>query len=280
MPIPAAYLPAAYSLTAMGIWGASDFLGGVGARRANAFLFTAVGHLSGVALTGSLALLTHASFPGRTSVLWCIAAGSVGGISLALFYRALASGKMGLTAPVAAVLGAGIPTVVTAFAEGFPGYRHLFGFVVAGVGVWLISREEGGGRPEGLGWAMAAGLGFATFYLCIKQAGDASPLWIGFCARVMSFLMTSLFVALGKHFGAIGRRVLAIAIIAGCFDITGSVLFVRAAQTGRLDQAVVLSSLYPAITVLLARFFLHEHFSRSKTVGMLAALAAVPLVAG
>jgi len=110
MFIPVAYLPAAYSLTAMGIWGASDFLGGVGARRANAFLFTAVGHLSGVVLMGSLALLTRAPFPGRASVLWCIAAGSVGGVSLALFYRALASGKMGLTAPVAATATNKIPT--------------------------------------------------------------------------------------------------------------------------------------------------------------------------
>src|SRR4029077_15834177 len=141
MFIPAAYLPAAYSLTAMGIWGASDFLGGVGARRTNAFLFTAVVHLSGVILMGFLALLTHAPFPVRSSVLWCIAAGSVGGVSLALFYRALASGKMGLTAPVAAVLGAGIPTVVTAFTAGLPGYRQGLGFLVAGIGVWLISRE-------------------------------------------------------------------------------------------------------------------------------------------
>jgi drug/metabolite transporter (DMT)-like permease len=265
----------------MGIWGASDFLGGVGARRANAFLFTAVGHLSGVVLMGLVALLTRAPFPGRASVLWCIAAGSVGGVALALFYRALASGKMGLTAPVAAVLGAGIPTVVTAFVAGFPGYSRLFGFVLAGIGVWLISREEDGGRrPEGLGWAAVSGVGFAVFYLCIKQAGDGSPLWIVFCARVMSFLMTTLFVILGKHVGTIARGVLVIAVVAGCFDITGSALFVRAAQTGRLDAAVVLSSLYPAITVLLARFFLHEHFSRSKTVGMLAALAAVPLVAG
>jgi drug/metabolite transporter (DMT)-like permease len=280
MPIPVHYLPATYSLTAMGIWGASDFLGGIGARRANAFLFTAVVHLSGVVLMGSLALLTHAPFPERASVLWCIAAGSVGGISLALFYRALASGKMGLTAPVAAVLGAGIPTVVTAFMAGFPGYRQGFGFVVAGIGVWLISREDESGRPEGLGWAVIAGIGFAAFYLCIKKAGNGSPLWIVFCARVISLSVTSLFVILGGHIGTIERRVLAIAVIAGCFDIVGSALFVRAAQTGRLDSAVVLSSLYPAVTVVLARFFLHEHFSRSKTVGMLAALAAVPLVAG
>jgi uncharacterized membrane protein len=162
MPIPAAYLPAACSLSAMVIWGASDFSGGVGSRRANAFLFTAVVHISGIILMYSIARLTHAPFPDRTSLLWALAAGSVGGISLALFYRALATGKMGLIAPVSAVLGAGIPTIVTAFRVGFPGYRHLIGFVLAGLGVWLISRPEDGiGRPEGLGIAVLAGCGFA-----------------------------------------------------------------------------------------------------------------------
>jgi len=71
-----------------------------------------------------------------------------------------------------------------------------------------------------------------------------------------------------------------LAIFTGFLDIMGSALFVRASQTGRLDTAVVLSSLYPAITVLLARVFLREQFNRSKTVGMLTALLAVPLVAG
>jgi drug/metabolite transporter (DMT)-like permease len=281
MLIPAQYLPAACSLTAMVIWGTSDFSGGLGARRANAFLFTAVVHLSGIVLMYSVARLTHAPFPGRASVLWAIAAGSIGGISLALFYRALASGKMGLTAPVAAVLGAGIPTIVTAFVEGFPGYRHLLGFVLAGIGVWLISRaEDGAGRPEGLGMAVLAGIGFAGFYLCVNQAGNASPLWVACCSRCASFVVTSIFVLAGKQVRALPGPVLAIAIFTGAFDVTGTALFVRAAQTGRLDAAVVLSSLYPAITVLLARVFLREHFSRSKTVGMLAALAAVPLVAG
>jgi uncharacterized membrane protein len=74
--------------------------------------------------------------------------------------------------------------------------------------------------------------------------------------------------------------VLGIAVVAGILDITGSAVFIRAAQIGRLDAAVVLSSLYPAVTVVLARIFLHEHFSRARTIGMVAALAAVPMIAG
>jgi drug/metabolite transporter (DMT)-like permease len=74
--------------------------------------------------------------------------------------------------------------------------------------------------------------------------------------------------------------VLGIAAVAGILDITGSTVFILASQIGRLDDAVVLSSLYPAVTVVLARIFLHEHFSRARTLGMVAALVAVPMIAG
>src|SRR5450759_1324167 len=100
----AQYIPAAYSLTAVGVWGASEFLGGVGARRANACLLTAIVQVSGRVVIGTLALLTHAPFPGNASLVWSLIAGSVGGIALALFYRSLASGNMGLVAPVACLL--------------------------------------------------------------------------------------------------------------------------------------------------------------------------------
>ncbi len=281
MSVAAQYIPAAYSLTAVGVWGASDFLGGVGARRANAFLFTAIVHVSGMVVVGTLALMTHAPFPGNASLAWSLIAGSVGGIALAVFYRSLANGNMGLVAPVAAVLGAAIPTMVTTFAEGFPGYRHVLGFILAGIGVWLISRSEAGvGRPEGLGMAVLAGIGFAGFYLCVHQAGNASALWVAASSRTASFVVTLAFVLLGRHLRAVPMPVLAIAMVAGILDITGSTVFIRASQIGRLDAAVVLSSLYPAVTVVLARIFLHEHFSRARTIGMVVALAAVPMVAG
>ena len=104
MSIAGQYIPAAYSLTAVGVWGTSDFLGGIGARRANAFLFTAIVHFVGMVAVGALALLTHAAFPGNASLFWSLMAGLLGGLALAFFYRALAGGNMGLIAPVAAVL--------------------------------------------------------------------------------------------------------------------------------------------------------------------------------
>ncbi len=281
VPIPVSYLPAAFSLTAVGVWGASDFLGGIGARRADTFLFTSIVHASGMLLAGALAWAIGSPFPGNASLRWALLAGAVGGAALALFYRSLASGKMGLIAPVSAVLSAAIPTIVTAFSEGLPGSRRLFGFALAGIGVWLISRTEtGGNRPEGIGMAVIAGCGFAGFYLCIHQAGNGSPLWLSVCSRFASLVVTLIFVVVGRKFRPVSGRILTIGIIAGILDITGSVVFVRASQMGRLDVAVVLCSLYPVVTVILARVFLHEHFSRARTVGMLAALAAVPMIAG
>ena len=281
MDIPAQYIPAAYSLTAVGVWGASDFLGGVGSRRANAFLFTSIVHISGMVVMGTIALMVGASFPGYVSVAWSMMAGAVGGIALAFFYRSLASGNMGLIAPVAAVLSAAIPTIVTAFADGFPSTRHVVGFVLAGIGVWLISRSETGiGRPKGLGAAVLAGIGFAGFYLCIHKAGNASALWTATCSRFASLVVTGAFVLFGRHLRVVPAPVVGLALVAGILDTTGSAVFVRASQLGRLDDAVVICSLYPAVTVLLARVFLHEHFSRARTIGMVAALAAVPMIAG
>jgi drug/metabolite transporter (DMT)-like permease len=281
MSVAAQYIPAAYSLTAVGVWGASDFLGGVGARRANAFLFTAIVHVSGMIVVGAIALLMHAPFPGMESVAWSLMAGALGGLALVFFYRALSRGNMGLIAPVAAVLSAAIPTIVTAVGEGFPGTRKVAGFILAGIGVWLISRTEGDtGRPEGLGVAVFAGIGFAGFYLCTHKAGNASALWVAAVSRSASFLVTGAIVLFGRHLSRVAVPVLAIAVTAGMLDIGGSIAFVRAAQIGRLDAAVVLSSLYPAVTVVLARVFLHEHFSRARTLGMVAALAAVPMIAG
>jgi drug/metabolite transporter (DMT)-like permease len=279
MTLPSLSASTSFSLAAVFSWGTSDFVGGYGARRANAFLLTAIAHVSGLLLMSAVALASHSPFPSGTAVAWALAAGLSGGGALAIFYRALATGRMGLTAPVAAVLGAAIPTVFGMFREGLPQAAQMAGFVLAAVGIWLISRAEDDSPPEGIGMAALAGIGFAGFYLCIKQAGDGSAFWTAATSKVSSFALTGLIVLLGRGAREIDRSGIALGVLAGCLDIIGSVLFIRASQTGRLDAAVVLSSLYPAITVLLARLILKEHFTRWKALGMVAALLAVPMIA-
>jgi drug/metabolite transporter (DMT)-like permease len=277
--MPSLSASTSFSLAAVFSWGTSDFLGGYGARRANAFLLTAIAHLSGLLLMAGVALATHAPFPSGTAIAWALVGGLSGGGALAIFYRALASGRMGLTAPVAAVLGAVIPTVFGMFREGLPQRAQVIGFALAAAGIWLISRTEDDSPPEGIGMAALAGIGFAGYYLCIKQAGDGSAFWIASISKVASFTLTGLIVLIGRSARQIDLRGITLGVVAGCLDVIGSVLFIRASQTGRLDAAVVLSSLYPAVTVLLARLILREHFTRWKALGMLAALLAVPMIA-
>ena len=273
-------VPLASSLLATLTWGMSDFTGGYASRRTNPVLLTTITHLSGAALMLGLAVALHSPFPTPRAIAWAMAAGFLGGSALAVFYKALAVGKMGLTAPVAALVGAAVPTVVGIFQDGWPGRLTVLGFILAGVGIWLIARvEDGGGRPEGLGLAVISGLGFAGFFLCIRQAGDISMLWAAAFSRFASLIATGSFVLATRQFRPLVKAGIGLGVLAGVLDSTGSAMFVRASQSGRLDVAVVISSLYPAVTVLLARFLLAEHVSRWRMVGLVAALLAVPLIA-
>ena len=163
--------------------------------------------------------------------------------------------------------------------EGLPGTIRIAGFICAAVGLWLITRPEHGSTPEGIGLAFLAGIGFAGFYLGVRQAGDVSIIAIALLTRVGGLIMTAP-VALWQHkFGELTVANTAWAVFTGCLDSAGTIVFAIASQSGRLDAAVVISSLYPAITVLLAALILKERFARWRLVGLVAALAAVPLIA-
>jgi drug/metabolite transporter (DMT)-like permease len=311
--------PVAYSVIAVFLWGSADFAGGYGSRRANAFVLTAFSHVCAFALMLAIALTQHGVFPSRASIAWALLAGAVGGFSLSLFYGALAAGQMGVTAPIAALVGAVIPTLVDIAIEGTPSRWTICGFALAIIAIWLITRPESSAEqsqknasPEsgsssnaswdtkrdvnkkdnkdkkanqnvksqnsGIAVAALAGVGFAGFYLCIHQA-SGSPIWIATVSRVGSFTATGIAVVVTRAPLALDRPRAALGMIAGFFDISASALFIFASQHGRLDEAVVITSLYPAITVLLARFILKEHFSRWKLIGLLTALVAVPMIA-
>jgi drug/metabolite transporter (DMT)-like permease len=276
--------PAAYSVTAVVLWGTADFTGGYASRRANAFVVTAFAHACAFALMLAIALAEHGVFPSRTSIAWAVLAGAVGGFSLAIFYRALASGQMGLTAPISALLGAAIPTLADIAMEGAPSRWTVAGFALAVIAIWLITRPEPGiendsaGHPCGVALAALAGVGFAGFYLCIHRA-TGSATWVAAISRIGSFTATAIAVIATRAPLQIDAPRAWLGMMAGFLDISATALFIFASQRGRLDEAVVITSLYPATTVILARIVLKEHLSRWKVVGFLAALAAVPLIA-
>jgi drug/metabolite transporter (DMT)-like permease len=165
------------------------------------------------------------------------------------------------------------------FTEGLPGRMTVLGFTFAATGLWLITRSEDGNTPDGIGLAVVAGIGFAGFYLCVHQAGEGSAFWIATFTRAGGLIITALIVLLQRNFRDITPAGVRWGVLTGCIDSLGTMLYVRASQIGRLDEAVVISSLYPAVTVLLARILLKERFTRWRFVGLLAALAAVPMIA-
>ena len=267
-----------FGLTTSAAWGTSNFLGGYASRGANPFLLSTISHLSALGFVFLLAKTLHAPIPSSHALIWSLLAGIAGGLALAILYGSLSSGRMGLASPVVAVFSVSIPAIVTIVREGSPGAARLIGFALAILGVSLIGRTQDRTDKKAIGMAILAGCGFAAYSLAIKQAGPGSPLWIEMHSRVAAFSVTALITVYGRKLRDFHPRSGLWAGTAGLLDVSGSVAFVRASQLGRLDVAVVLSSLYPVVTVLLAIVLLKERLTFSKAIGVSAALGAVPLI--
>jgi len=270
----------ALSLAAAVTWGAADFSGGFATKAVNPFRVVVLAHATGLLFMLTLAVATHDPVPLRATFVWGALAGLVGGIGLAAFYKALAVGTMGINAPLSAVITAIVPLLFSFATEGVPRPIHISGFVLALVSIWLIaSPHSASDRTRGLALAFVAGFGFGGFLLFIKLAGTQSVFWPLVAARAASTLfMLAIVVILGAGW-YYGRGSLVYIVAAGILDSGANALFVAAAHRGRLDVAAVLSSLYPATTVVLARIVLKERLSKLQFAGMILALVGVVLIA-
>ena len=116
------------------------------------------------------------------------------------------------------------------------------------------------------------------FLVFIHMAGMQGVYWPMAAVLASSFLLSAMILAVQR--GSLpGPGALHVVVTAGFLDTFGNVFFVLASKYGRLDVAAILSSLYPAVTVILAWLFLKEQITRLQTAGMTAALIAVPLIA-
>ncbi|MBN2305193.1 MAG: DMT family transporter, partial [Anaerolineae bacterium] len=137
----------------------------------------------------------------------------------------------------------------------------------------------GDGSRKGLRLAAFAGLCFGAFFILMGRVSEDAVFWPLTSARITA-LLAVLALGLVSRRAALPRRAhWPVILLAGTLDVGGNVFFVLAAQAGRLDVASVLSSLYPAVTVLLARALLKEHIGRVQALGVVAALVAIPLIA-
>lgn len=296
-------MTAVLALLASVVWGTSDFLGGVISRRVKPLVVVAVAH--GIALITLLivAAALHSFGAQRGYLPWAVAAGAIGLISLVAFYGALSTGTMGIVAPIAGT-GAVVPVIFGLVSGESPSPIQIAGIVAAVGGVVLASGPElanrggpdgGGARPLVL--ALVAAAGFGGVFVCLDRAAKHD--------LVMSLLtmrVTSVAIALALGVGYLLRsparpswrrsgeaaaenplglrwsQVPVIAIV-GWTDAGANGLYGAATRHGLVSVTAVLSSLYPAVTVLLARFIEGERMRMIQNLGVALAMCGVVMLA-
>lgn len=270
--------------TTSALFGVADFLGGFASRRAPAITVTAVSHSLGMVLF-TLALLV---FPARFSTVAITAgvvAGVAGGIGVAALYAALARGRMSVIAPLTAALSGSLPAVYDFLRGETIGPLAAVGLALALVATVIVSASTSPDESHAkvpllaIGLALLAGIGFSGSFIAFSFAGDASGFWPLAAARVTSFGMLASTVLVRRGPLTLPRDARPSAFSAGLLDALANVTMLAAIRIGPLAVASVLGSLYPVVTVLLARVVLAERLHGWQRVGVGLALVAVVLTA-
>jgi drug/metabolite transporter (DMT)-like permease len=270
---------AVFGLAASLCWGSGDFSGGLASRRAYVGSVVLADYAVGFVLLVTLALLWREPTPASSDLLWGGLAGVAGVLGLLAFYSALARGKMGIVAPVSAVLTAALPVLFSVFTAGLPTLLQLGGFILALLAIGLISRPERTAEPpQGIGLALLAGCGFGCFFILISRVHPAATFWSLAAARLGALGVLLILLRLRRKPLLPPMTVMPLVALAGVLDALGNVLFVLAAHSGHLDVAAILSSLYPAATVGLSALVLRERVVRIQAIGILLVLLAIPLI--
>jgi drug/metabolite transporter (DMT)-like permease len=288
-------------LAAAVLYGSGDFLGGMATRRAHVLTVLTLVETAAVIVAVAVAVVSGgpASLPG---LAWGFSAGVIGGLGLIVFYVGLAAGPMSVVAPVSGLVATVLPVAV-ALAEGErPGVGVYAGALLCLVAIVLASsasETDGPGDPglarpprrlgRAIAFGTAAGVSFGLFFLLIRNAGQSGEVWpvaagrIGELAIVLAaaaVLRPGLMRGIGGGIRGVGGGIRGgiplAAASAGVIDVLANLCYVAATRIGAFGLAVVLASLYPGVTVLLARVVLGERLRWIQRVGL--GLAAIGIL--
>lgn len=275
------------ALAAAAMYGLSDFLGGIVARRASAWEVAMVTQVAALALIGPAAAYLGGN-PRPADLGWGALAGMGTGMGTAFLYRGLSSGRMGVVAPLSAVGAALLPVVVGLAAGERPPLLTWIGIGCAIPAIWLVSASADAGHDgtgpagrlgQGVVDGLLAGLGFGLMFSALGQVPDHAGLAPLAVAEVTSIPAIAALAAVMSHAWWPRDPVASWGIVVGALAAGASVLYLFATQAGLLSVAAVLTSLYPVFTILLAATILRERIGGSQAVGLLLAGVAVSLVA-
>ena len=287
-----------FALSAALLYGSADFLGGVATRRARALSILPASAVAGLIIVLIAALISGE--PARLAGLaWGLLAGVVGGIGLIVFYVGLAAGPMTIVAPTSALTATVLPVAVS-LADGERASAVVYlGAVICLSAIVLVSavgapsaREDGAGGLVGrlagqgfdvraIGYGVASGATFGLFFIFLRNAGHSGAVWPIVASRLAGCVIIAIAaVATGTRPVVTrgGSRLLLATFGSGILDASANVCYVIATRAGLFGLAVVLTSLYPGVTVLLARSVLGERIRPTQLAGLLLAAFGVLLV--
>lgn len=271
------------------VWGLSDFFGGTLSRRRPPLAIVGASYVASVLVLVVLTAVRGELSFANAAVGWGVLAGVVGLIGIVAFYAALATGTMGVVSPIAA-LGVSVPVIVGVVQGERPSVTQFVGVAVAVAGVIVASGPELHGRRGSTGGvratrpillAVVAAGGFGFFFVAVARGSEEGS---NIFATLLVMRLTSLalvcLIALGlRSLGRMDLRTAGLAALVGVAEITANALYAFSSQRGLLSIVSVLGSLYPAITVVLARLVHHERMTRGQDAGVAAALVGVVLIA-
>ncbi len=269
----------ALALGASLTWGLADFFGPLKGRSLGVLrvlFYVQLGGLTAIALI----VAVRGKGPADAAALLAIPAGISGTLGLYAYYRGVGVGAMSIVTPIAGI-SAVVPVVVGIASGDRPSPWQLGGIAAALLGVFLASREPGraGSRlAAGTGLALLAAVGFGGYFPFMHAAGDADYWWASLFFRLTSSSVILAAVTVRRPSLAVAPVQVPILALIGIGDTLGNLLFAAASTSGLVSITSVLASLYPIVTVVLARIVLAEHVARSQEAGIGLTLAGVALI--
>jgi drug/metabolite transporter (DMT)-like permease len=218
--------------------------------------------------------------PDGAAVLLAVPAALSGTLGIFAYYRGMAVGAMSVVAPIAGV-SAAVPVAFGLATGDRPSTAQIGGIVLALVGVGLASREHQAGHGRvaaGVGLALIAAVGFGGYFVPMHAAGEADFWWASLIFRATAFTLIGLTALVLRASVRVSGRNAAFVGAVGLGDTLGNALFAASSAHGLVSVTSVLASLYPIVTVVLARLVLHERVDRGQEAGIVATLAGVVLI--
>ena len=265
-------------------YGISDFAAGMASRKLTAGPVSA----AVVVLTLLTAVVSVVLFPGDENpdahvIWWGAASGFGSAVGTLALYHGLSVGRMSVVATLSAVLAAVIPAVVGVAMGDQLTLVVTIGILIAIPAIALVSwhpqSDEHGSAGAGVIYGVIAGLGFGLLFIALNQAGNEAGAWPVIPGQLVALVLVSPFAVRGLRTSPETDRATAgLVLAAGVLSGAAVLLFLAATGHGELAIIAVLTSLYPAATVVLARIFLSEHWTRLQIAGMCASVVAVVLV--